>query len=75
MVTTKLRKEGTEWLVPLSAELAGHWGVTDQSEVVIAVAGRELRVTLQDADHQARLDAALQATNDQFGPALKRLAE
>jgi antitoxin component of MazEF toxin-antitoxin module len=75
MVTTKLRKHGTEWFVPLSADISRNLGVTDDTEVVIAVNGRELRMTLQDAAHQARLEAALEATNEQFGAALQKLAE
>ncbi|MDX1970815.1 MAG: hypothetical protein SFV23_26855 [Planctomycetaceae bacterium] len=73
---TKLRKHGSEWLVPVSDDLLNQLGMSEETELEVAIIGKGLVVSVSaDAEHRRQVDDALLATNRQFGAALQRLAE
>lgn len=74
MVVT-LRREGTDWVLPLSEEIVTQLNLGDTAEVEIKFVGHDLVVSRESEDRRQDFEAALQDTNAQFGEALKRLAQ
>lgn len=74
-MVVKLRREGADWILPLTKDLVAQMGLGDQTEVEVTVVGRELVISAEPAAVRQDFETALQETNEQFGEALKRLAQ
>ncbi len=73
-MVVKLRREGPDWILPLTKDLVAQMGLGDQTDVEITVVGRDLVISPESGAVRQDFEAALQATNEQFGEALRRLA-
>jgi antitoxin component of MazEF toxin-antitoxin module len=72
----KLRRHGDELALVLDRELLAAHGIDEETSVEVAFSGTTMIVTASmNADRKLLFDQALAATNDRFGPALRRLAE
>lgn len=74
MVTT-LRREGDTWSIVLDARLVEELGFAEGAELQASAVGHSLVVVQEDAARRQRFERALEATNQQFGETLRRLAE
>ena len=74
-MVTKLKREGSGWVIPLDADLLERLGFDQQTELEISTVGQSLVLTVNDPVRRQRFDEALAETNRQFGRALQRLAE
>lgn len=74
-MVTRLKREGTDLVLPLNAELLAELGIDEQTELQISAVGQSLVLTISDEDRRQKFQQALDATNQQFGRALQRLAE
>jgi antitoxin component of MazEF toxin-antitoxin module len=74
MVTT-LRREGDTWSIVLDARLVEELGFAEGAELHASAVGQSLLVVREDPSRRHRFETALEATNQQFGETLRRLAE
>jgi antitoxin component of MazEF toxin-antitoxin module len=74
MVTT-LRREGDTWSIVLDARLVEELGFAEGAELQASAVGQSLVVVQEDSARRQRFETALEATNQQFGETLRRLAK
>ncbi|MDZ4687203.1 MAG: hypothetical protein SH850_19165 [Planctomycetaceae bacterium] len=74
-MVTRLKREGAELLLPIDAELLEKLGIDEQTELQISAVGQSLVLTVNDEARRQQFQQALDETNQQFGRALRRLAE
>jgi antitoxin component of MazEF toxin-antitoxin module len=74
-MVTKLKREGSGWVLPLDAELLQGLKIDEHTELEIAAVGQSLVLTVSEPSRKQRFEDALADTNRQFGGTLQRLAE
>lgn len=74
-MVTRLKREGTELVLPLDAALLEQLGIDEETDLQVAAVGQSLVLTISDESRRERFEQALKKTNQQFEQALKRLAE
>ncbi|MGH7200797.1 MAG: AbrB/MazE/SpoVT family DNA-binding domain-containing protein [Planctomycetaceae bacterium] len=72
----KLSKHGDDLALVIDRPVLELLGIDEETSLSISTDGRTLIIApVQDESRQERFRTALEATNRQFGNALKRLAE
>lgn len=76
MITKKLSKHGNSLALVIDRSILELLGIDEQTALEISTDGRALVVVpAQDKRRRKRFEGALTACNEQYGKALKRLAE
>lgn len=75
-MTAKLIQHGDSWALVLDPETVTRAGLDPTQSVDITIDGHSLIITpIADQQRQSTFEAALAEPNEQFGEALRRLAE
>jgi antitoxin component of MazEF toxin-antitoxin module len=76
MITKKLSKHGNSLALVIDRSILELLGIDEQTALEISTDGRALVVVpVRDKRRRKRFESALTACNEQYGKALKRLAE
>jgi antitoxin component of MazEF toxin-antitoxin module len=75
MLTKKLSKHGNSLALVIDRSILELLGIDEQTTLDISSDGRVLVIAPHDKRRRKRFQKALDACNEQYAPALKRLAE
>lgn len=72
----RLSKLGDSFVLEIDRPILEHLGIDEQTPLELSINGQSLVIVpVQAATRRERIASALMATNQQYGKALKRLAE